>query len=157
MLHATGRALKGAARRSPCWITAANLATSPLFPDPGLSHVVGPRDPPLVHDTLASSLRRTVERSPSATAVISAAQGITLSYEQFLEQVEATACSLMALGVRRGDRVAIWSPNCVEWAVLQQAEPLAGAIQVSLNPALREDELVHTLTTCGVSHCHSGR
>ena len=45
------------------------------------------------------------------------------------------ARGLLALGVARGDRVGVWSPNRFEWVVLQYATARIGAILVNINPA----------------------
>ena len=98
---------------------------------------------------MSTNLRRTVDQYPTNPAVISVAQNKKLTYEQFLKEVEATACSLLALGVQRQDRVAVWSSNCLEWTVLQHATAMIGSVQVSLNPALRDAELIHALNSSG--------
>lgn len=116
-----------------------------------LSYVAGPTHPPLLNETMSTNLRRTVDHYPSNPAIISISQGKQLTYEQFLAEIEATACSLLALGVQRQDRVAVWSSNCAEWTILQHATAMIGAIQVSLNPALREAELTHALNSSSAS------
>lgn len=57
----------------------------------------------------------------------------------------------MALGVAKGDRVGIWSGNCVEWLVVQYAAAKVGAILVNVNPAYRRHELHYALGKSGVS------
>ena len=66
-------------------------------------------------------------------------QAIRLSYAELLRQVDGVARGLLALGVRRQDRVAIWAPNCAEWIVLGWAAAQIGAILVNINPALRSE------------------
>ena len=51
----------------------------------------------------------------------------------------------MALGLRKGDRIGIWSPNRAEWTLLQFATARIGLILVNLNPAYRENELEYVL------------
>jgi fatty-acyl-CoA synthase len=51
----------------------------------------------------------------------------------------------MALGIRSGDRVGIWSPNHAEWVVAQFASAKIGAILVNINPAYRAHELEYVL------------
>ena len=55
--------------------------------------------------------------------------------------VDRIARGLLSLGVEKGDRVGIWSPNCAEWAIVQYAAAKAGAILVNINPAYRLREL----------------
>ena len=66
-------------------------------------------------------------------------------------EVERIARGLIALGVARGDRVGIWSPNRAEWLIAQYASAKAGAILVNVNPAYRLRELEYTLRQSGVS------
>src|SRR5690242_2004408 len=55
----------------------------------------------------------------------------------------------MAAGLEPGDRVGIWSPNCVEWLMLQFATAKAGVILVNINPAYRTSELEYALNQSG--------
>jgi fatty-acyl-CoA synthase len=57
----------------------------------------------------------------------------------------------MSIGVGRGDRVGVWSPNCAEWVIAQYATAKAGAIMVNINPAYRLRELEYPLSQSGVS------
>ena len=51
-----------------------------------------------------------------------------------------------SLGVRRGDRVGLWSTNCIEWIMMHMGCARAGAALVNVNPAYRSHELGYTLT-----------
>ena len=59
--------------------------------------------------------------------------------------MNACARGLRVLGIEREDRVGLWSPNCVEWIVVQLATARIGAILVTINPAYRVGELEHAL------------
>ena len=61
------------------------------------------------------------------------------------------AAGLWARGVRRGDRVGIWSPNRAEWLLTEFATARIGAILVNINPAYRLSELEYSLTHSGVT------
>ena len=56
---------------------------------------------------------------------------------------------LLALGLRPGDRVGIWSPNNAEWVITQFATAKAGLILVNINPAYRLTELDYALNKVG--------
>jgi fatty-acyl-CoA synthase len=58
---------------------------------------------------------------------------------------DRVARGLWSIGVRRTDRVGLWSANCVEWVMLQMGCARAGAILVNINPAYRSHELRFTL------------
>jgi len=55
------------------------------------------------------------------------------------------AKAFINLGLEKGDRVGVFSPNCVEWTLAQHACARAGLILVSVNPSFATDELVYCL------------
>src|SRR4029077_14730310 len=96
-------------------------------------------------------LDRICEQFADSDALISRHQGIRYTYGQLKNEVENAARGLMSIGVEKGDRVGVWSPNCAEWLIAQYALAKAGAIMVNINPAYRIRELEHALTQSGVS------
>jgi len=78
-------------------------------------------------------------------------QGYRATYGQLWSQVERAARGLLALGIKRGDRVGIWSANRYEWVVTQFATARIGAILVNVNPAYKATELRYALAHSGVS------
>jgi fatty-acyl-CoA synthase len=84
-------------------------------------------------------------------ALVSCRQGIRWTYDELDEQVDRCARGLLALGVERGDRVGIWSPNNAEWVVMQFATAKIGAILVNVNPSYRRHELEYALRQSGCS------
>jgi acyl-CoA synthetase (AMP-forming)/AMP-acid ligase II len=116
-----------------------------------LSHARGPRDVPLLDETIGENLRRTVERFGDREALVVRDQGYRATYRELWDQVGLAARGLLAHGVRKGDRVGIWSPNRAEWAIAQFATARIGAILVTINPAYKPAELEHALTKAGVS------
>ena len=64
---------------------------------------------------------------------------------------KSIARGLVARGVRKGDRVGIWSPNRFEWVIVQYATAAIGAILVNINPAYRTSELEYVLNQSGIS------
>ncbi len=57
---------------------------------------------------------------------------------------------LISLGLQKGDRVGIYSPNCAEWTIVQMACARADLILVNVNPAFVADELAFCLSKVGV-------
>ncbi len=112
---------------------------------------------PLLGDTIGENLARTVEAFGDRTAVIDVAAGRSYTYDEFGEATDALALALLADGVRVGDRVAIWAPNCAEWMITQYATAKIGAILVTINPAYRTSELEFVLRQSGVSVLISAR
>ena len=119
-------------------------------PQGGLSQVRGETDVALSDSTVHALLAAAARRWPDRDAAVFVAQGVRVTWQQLLDEAEAVAAGLWALGVRRGDRVGIWSPNRVEWLLTQFATARIGAILVNINPAYRLSELEHALTLSGV-------
>jgi fatty-acyl-CoA synthase len=115
------------------------------------SYARGPRDVPLLEDTIGAALRRAVERFPHREALVVRDQAYRATYWQLWEQVDAAARALLARGVRTGDRVGIWAPNRHEWVVLQYATARIGAILVTINPAYQPAEVQYALDKAGVT------
>jgi fatty-acyl-CoA synthase len=116
-----------------------------------LSYVSGPSQVPLLGETIGACLDRIATALPDRDALISCHQNIRLSYHELRGEAGRIARGLMALGIERGDRVAIWSPNCAEWVIAQYAAAKAGAILVNVNPAYKLRELEHALRQSGAS------
>ena len=76
-------------------------------------------------------------------------KGSTITYGQLGSESTAFAAALVALGVRKGDRVALVLPNCPQFFVAQFGAWKAGAVVVALNPIYSERELEHALTSTG--------
>ncbi|HEX8697300.1 MAG TPA: AMP-binding protein [Myxococcaceae bacterium] len=116
-----------------------------------LSYVHGTSSTPLLGETLGENLRRTVERYGEREALVVRWQGFRATYRQLWELTTQVARGLMALGVQKGDRVGIWSPNRYEWVAVQYAAARIGAILVNLNPAYKTAELEYALRQSGTS------
>ncbi|NVJ98542.1 MAG: AMP-binding protein [Alphaproteobacteria bacterium] len=113
------------------------------------SHVIGSTDEPLLNKTIGDMLNETAARYPDNEFVVFAEDGIRLTYEEFLHDVEAFAAGFLAIGLEPGDRVGVWAPNRIEWVLTQFATAKAGLIQVNINPAYRLHELEYALNKVG--------
>jgi fatty-acyl-CoA synthase len=116
-----------------------------------LSYVHGANAVPLLGETIFQNLRRTAERFGDREALVVVHQGHRSTYAELIDQCEVIARGLMARGVRKGDRVGIWSPNRYEWVIVQYATAAIGAILVNINPAYRTSELEYALNQSGIS------
>jgi fatty-acyl-CoA synthase len=114
-----------------------------------VSYAHGAVATPLLGETIGANFERTVARFPEAEAVVSRHQGIRFPYAELNEGVDRLARALMAAGLEPGDRLGIWSPNCVEWLMLQLATAKAGIVLVNINPAYRTSELEYALNQSG--------
>lgn len=117
----------------------------------GLSHARGPTDVPLLDLTIGAALHEAAARWGDRLALVSRHQEIRWTWGQFDAEVDRIATGLIARGVRPGDRVGIWSPNCAQWAVIQFATARIGAILVTINPAYRTSEVEFALNKVGCS------
>ena len=82
--------------------------TAPALP----SYSNGPSTVPLLGDTIGANLDRTAARVGDHEALVECATGRRWTYPELVAEVDACALGLDALGVRKGDRVGIWAPNC---------------------------------------------
>ena len=105
----------------------------------------------LLGETIDENLKKTVAKYPTEDALICSHQNYRATYEEFYDQVIQVAKGLMALGVKRGERVGVWSPNCYQWTLLQYATAKIGAILVNINPAYRTSELIYVINQSGLS------
>ncbi|MGE0212461.1 MAG: AMP-binding protein [Parvibaculaceae bacterium] len=127
----------------------ASAGQSRIAPVDGLSHVIGASEPPLLDLTIPELLRRTVERFPGREAAVFRAHGQRWSWKEFSDRVDQCAAALLALGLEKGDRVGIWSPNRPEWLLAQFATARVGIVLVNINPAYRRAELEYALNKVG--------
>jgi fatty-acyl-CoA synthase len=116
-----------------------------LRPRNGLSYVAGPTADPLRFTTVPQLLDEAVAAHGARDAAIFAATGRRWTWYDLQKRADEVAAGLLALGIKRGDRVGIWAPNCEEWLALQFGTARIGAILVNINPAYREAELQHAL------------
>ncbi|WP_445612831.1 long-chain-fatty-acid--CoA ligase [Geobacillus sp. YF-1] len=99
--------------------------------------------------TLPDSLRETAEQFGDGVAIDFL--GKTITFRELWKRVQAFARSLQALGVKKGDRVAIMLPNCPQAVISYYGALLAGGIVVQTNPLYTEHELEYQLNDSGAS------
>ncbi|PIO26639.1 Acyl-CoA synthetase family member 2, mitochondrial [Aquarana catesbeiana] len=93
----------------------------------------------------------TTQRVPDQEAVVDVHGAKRKTYSQLCKDVETLAAGLLALGLKKGDRLGMWGPNSYEWIVTQFATAQAGIILVSVNPAYQAKELEYVLKKVGCS------
>ncbi len=82
-------------------------------------------------NSLPALLRAAAERFGDHPAYVES--GSTVSYADLHKLVQMTAGEYVRRGVRAGDRVVLWGPNSIDWAVAALAVPCAGAVLVPVN------------------------
>jgi long-chain acyl-CoA synthetase len=73
----------------------------------------------------------------------------TISYSQIGQLSDALAAYFTSIGVQKGERIAIWLPNCPQFVVTFYAVLKAGAVVVALNPQYKQRELAFHLHDSG--------
>jgi fatty-acyl-CoA synthase len=114
-----------------------------------LSYTSGTSTQPLLGFTIGDMFDQTAARFPNNDALIVHHQDIRFTYKALKKVVDNCAKAFIALGVGKGDRVGVWSPNRYEWTVSQFATAKIGAILVNINPSYRLHELEYALNQSG--------
>jgi fatty-acyl-CoA synthase len=94
---------------------------------------------PFAEATAAGLLDAAATRWPCGEAIVFGDERVT--FADFRARAERVARGLAALGIGRGDKVALWLPNRPAWYAIQQACARLGAVLVALNPRYRAHEL----------------
>ena len=113
------------------------------------SYVSGASDLPLLGCTIGEMFDEIVAQYPDQEALVVRHQGLRYTYRQLQAEVDRCARGLMALGLQKGERIGIWSPNRAEWTITQFATSKIGAILVNINPSYRVHELEYALQQSG--------
>ncbi len=100
-----------------------------------------------VRETLSALLERVAEEAGDAPALIYGEE--IWSYGELLDRSRRAASALAALGVGRGDKVALWLPNVPAWLVLYFALGRLGAVGVAVNTRFRALEVADILARSG--------
>ena len=118
-------------------------------PADGVSYVRGSTTPALDDITIPEFLARTVERYGNQEAVVFCEPGLRWTWQDLQQRVDRFAAGLLSLGLYKGDRIGIWSPNRPEWVIAQFATARIGLILININPAYRRHELEFALNKVG--------
>ncbi len=116
-----------------------------------LSYAHGSGAGPLIGQPIGDVFDASCEAHAGREALVACHQGIRWTYAELRARVDELARFFIALGIQKGERVGIWSPNHAEWVVTQFAAAKTGAILVNVNPAYRLHELEYALRQSGCS------
>ncbi|WP_422777477.1 AMP-binding protein [Pseudomonas mediterranea] len=114
-----------------------------------LSYTRGSQAKALLTQTIGQAFDRTVARYPDNEALVVRHQALRYTWRQLAEAVDLHARALLALGLKTGDRLGVWAPNCAQWCISQFASAKIGVILVNINPAYRSSELEYVLKQSG--------
>jgi fatty-acyl-CoA synthase len=112
---------------------------------PKISYDHGVSDKKLIGETIGAFFDRTVETHREREALVVRHQNVRWAWGELGRRVDDLAAGLLTLGLERGDRVGIWSPNNSEWTLTQFATAKAGLVLVNVNPAYRRAELEYAM------------
>ena len=91
-------------------------------------------------------LEETAERFPEKTAFLYPKE---MTFNQLKKEVDIFATALKNLGVKKGDRVALYAPNSIQWEIAFYGLEEAGAILVPMNPQFKENEVEYEANDSG--------
>ena len=95
--------------------------------------------------TIPELLRRNVRNVPDNDCVVAPEFGVRWSWKEFDRLSDVIARGLYALGIRKGDHVAIWATNVPEWVLVMFATAKLGAILITVNTNYKQFELNYLL------------
>ncbi|HOP09464.1 MAG TPA: AMP-binding protein, partial [Candidatus Methanofastidiosa archaeon] len=95
--------------------------------------------------TLGQVLDGIIAKYPDTEAVVYVDRGYRLTYREFGNVVDDLAKGLMAMGVKKGEKVAIWSTNIPYWVALQFATAKIGAILLTVNTHYKKFEFSYLM------------
>jgi fatty-acyl-CoA synthase len=101
-------------------------------------------------ETLSALLRGLAARQPEREALVHPAftfggHARRLSFAQFDARVDELARGLLAIGIGRGEHVAVWAASVPDWVPLMFALARIGSVLVTVNTALKHDEVAFVL------------
>jgi len=106
----------------------------------------------LLDTTIGDYLDRRAQELPTQEAIVyscypefGAALNIRWTYQEYRQRANAVARGLLALGLGKGDHIAVLAANLPEWPLLMMAAAKAGLVLVTVNPVLREAEIEYVL------------
>ncbi|WP_185994458.1 AMP-binding protein [Nocardioides campestrisoli] len=114
------------------------------------SYAAGETDSPLLEETIGANLDRTVAAHPDREALVEVATGRRWTWAELGRDVDRVARALIAAGMRPGDRVGVWAPNCAEWTLVQYGTAKAGVVLVNVNPSYRTHEFAFVANQSGM-------
>jgi long-chain acyl-CoA synthetase len=102
---------------------------------------------PYPQQTMIDVMRDTAKQRPDHMALYF--KGTKISYSKLDQLSDQFANGLIAMGVKKGDRVALVMPNIPQFVIAEFGVWKAGAVAACINPLYTEYEMEHALNECG--------
>jgi fatty-acyl-CoA synthase len=99
----------------------------------------------LMKVTVGDCLKKQAQKNNAQEAIVYSKLGIRYTYQEFYELTSKVAKGLMAMGIQKGDHIAVWATNVPEWLLLQFGSARAGAVLVTVNTNYQSAELDYLL------------
>ncbi|TSK14804.1 Acyl-CoA synthetase family member 2, mitochondrial [Bagarius yarrelli] len=117
-----------------CWASTSSSSiyvdTPPSIPTLTTSYAHGVTSNSFQSLTVGQALRQRAARFPDREAVVFLQDGIRKTFSELQKDVDQAAAGLLALGLKKGDRLGMWGPNTYEWILMQFATATVGIILV---------------------------
>ena len=110
-----------------------------------ISYFHGLGNKPILYRTIGDQLEKTTHKFSNNIALISQHQKRAFTYHELFQETTKIAASFIALGLKKHDRIGIYSPNNYQWYIVQLAAAMADLILVNINPAYQANELEYSL------------
>jgi fatty-acyl-CoA synthase len=95
--------------------------------------------------TIGAVLRETSARNPHRDALVFPQFDLRQNWREFDDEIDRVSRALLALGLEKGEHLALWATNWPQWVLLQFASARIGVVLVTINPAYRSHELAYVL------------
>ncbi|MDO9124239.1 MAG: AMP-binding protein, partial [Deltaproteobacteria bacterium] len=95
--------------------------------------------------TIGELLEEVASRFPENEALVDISKNVRLTYKEFLNRVNQLTKGFLKLGLKKGDHLALWSPNRWEWIVTQFAAAKIGVVLISVDNNYQLQQLEYLL------------
>ncbi|MFH0844867.1 MAG: AMP-binding protein, partial [Pseudomonadota bacterium] len=100
----------------------------------------------IIRKTIGQMIDESVKSQPNNESLVHTDIGVRYTYSLLLWEIQRAAKGLIKMGIKKGDRVALWAPNIPEWIIAQIALAKIGAIMVPVGPGAGKEDLLYILS-----------
>ncbi len=104
-----------------------------------------PRKEPTSNERLGDLLDKCIREHPDNDAIVYVDRELRYSWKEWGIEVDRVAKGLMAMGIQKGEKVAVWATNVPDWITLMFATARIGAILLTINTNYQAAELDYVL------------
>jgi len=98
-----------------------------------------------IQETIGQTLEKVAGKHAHRDALVHTEIGVRYDYQRLSQEIDRVARGFLSCGLKKGDRVALWSPNVPEWLLSMLGLAKIGAITVPIDPAATRDNLYYIL------------